>query len=171
MPRKNKAGGKPPQGPGPPPSAEAIRKAFEAAQRDIARASGLSPEQLRRLEKEIRRHQELRNAAYPPQLKQQFEAMEREQRAKRAAEAEAAALEAIRQARRARRKGIGGAPRAIPKDRVNAARADLRRALRNGDCKKPLEHVRNFFEKQKFPCPSNSTLRRHVILPVMGKTR
>jgi hypothetical protein len=174
MPGENNGGGKPPQ---EPPSGisqrelEAIRKAFEDAQR----AGGLSPEEFRRIKKQW----DAARASVPPNLRQRFEAAERERRAKRAAEAEAAEREAARQALRAQRKGIGGRRPAITPDEIDAARKRLRHAIGENPKKRRQSLAYKDFinwwgqdsEREKRKAPSKSTYLEKVFRPELGSKR
>jgi DNA segregation ATPase FtsK/SpoIIIE-like protein len=193
VPHKNKAGDKPLQGPGPLPSTEQwepIRKTFEAAQRDIERAIGLSPEELRRVEEFIRRQQEFLEAAFPPSMRQLFEALEREHCAKEAEAAERAARqeieqreaaeqEAARQAWRARRKGVGGRRKAMTPTEIEAARERLRRAIEENPNKRRFDLAHKDFinwwgedpERAKRKVPSPSLYREKVFRPEVGSKR
>jgi hypothetical protein len=172
VPRKNKGGGKPPQGPRVDQrELEAIAKALEAVKPDFARALGLTPEEYRRYAEQMRRHQELLEASFPPQIREFFKALERERRAKLAAEAEAAAQEAARQARRARRKGVGGRSKAMTADDITAAKAELRHHPKFHDKKEAaLTHLKTWFERQGKNI-SRGSLQRDVVWPVLGRRK
>jgi hypothetical protein len=172
VPRKNKAGGKPPQGPRVDQrQLEAIAEALEAAKPDFAKAMGLSPDEFHRLWEDMRQCQKFMDAAYPPELKQQFEAMERKQRAKRAAEAEAAAQKAAKQAWRARRKGIGGRHPAMTPTEIEAAKEELRGHPELHTKKDAaIKHLQKRFEGQG-KTVSRGSLQRDVIWPVLGREK
>jgi hypothetical protein len=163
MPRKSRAGGAPPQGPTP-------SKVFEGARPNLARPTGLSLEELRRLEKLGRRHQALMDASLPPELQRRFEALEREHRAKVAAEAEAAAQEVAKQARRAQRKGVGGRPRELASQEADAAQIELREHPEIHHEKRDaiIEYLRNWF-KGRGKAVSRGVLQREVLWPVLGR--
>jgi hypothetical protein len=153
---------------------EAIAKAFEAAQHAIAKASGLSPEEFRRIEKQIRQHQEAAQAIFPSKLRQQFEAAERQRRAKVAAEAEVAAQEAARQARRARRKGVGGRRLALTPTEIEAARQRLRGAKKRRFDLAYKDFIKWWGqdpEREKRKVPGERTYREKVFRPELGPKR
>lgn len=69
--------------------------------------------------------------------------------------------------RRRKRKGVGGAPKTLTPKQIEAAQSKLRQMVESGECRK-LADLKAWIIKQKWAA-SDTTLRRHVIWPVLGR--
>jgi Mg-chelatase subunit ChlI len=87
-----------------------------------------------------------------------------QRRRERELEHEAAAAAA----KRHRRKAVGGAPGRLTPAQVEAARDELRRQITEGEYRK-LSDLKAWAVKRGFTV-SDTTWRRHVIWPVLGKS-